>query len=63
MSTVGSKPINSRDSSALQRKMVLFINLLVKSLTQDINGMEAPSDRLLEQTIKSVGCEAFIFIL
>ena len=37
----------SCNSSALQKKMVLFVNLLGKGLTQKINGREAPSDGLL----------------
>ena len=35
--TAGSKRIHAIHASALQKKMVLFINLLGKGLTQEIN--------------------------
>ena len=38
---------HSCDSSALQKKMVLFIIVLGKELTQEINGDGAPSKGLL----------------
>ena len=36
--------VKQQAASALQKKMVLFINLLGKGLTQEINGDGAPSD-------------------
>ena len=39
--------IKQQPGSALQKKMVLFRNLLGKGLTQEINGREASSDELL----------------
>ena len=44
--------MHSCDSSALQKKMVLFITILGKGLTQEINGMEAPSDGLVTRSIR-----------
>ena len=42
--------VKQQTGSALQKKMVLFINLLEKGLSQEINGdIEALSDGLLSR--------------
>ena len=45
--TVVLSYIKQQPGSALQKKMILFRNLLGKGLTQEINGREASSDELL----------------